>query len=490
MALAYVLLPPLFSQCRHATKKAQHTFQQLLSSFLTLGAFLSTLFAGPFSHHYGRRPALLLACFLTALGTAIQIGTSSKAALYVGRIVLGIGNGFLVTFSNIYCAEVAPPHLRGVMVALFSEWVCIGSIIGAVTTNETQAWLSKASWRVPLGILFVVPVVLSAGVWWMVPESPRWEVARGRYAEGRRALERLRDVSPEDKEGLERLEVEWVEMIRGIEEEKKLAKTVGPLDMFRGSDLRRTLLCFGVIATQTGSGAWFYISYSTYFMVVSGLPVDLSFEYMIMGTCIGFIGVNVGMYLMRYVMGRRTIMTTGAVIQGMFMLGMAISATTEAGTRRARDSLIACSALFNFAYNAFVGIASYPVATELVSTRLRSYTVGAAISLGYFLAWLTSFCSPYFINPENMNWGAKYGYIWAGSNFCCALFFFFFLPELKGRALEEIDELFERRVGAWKFKSAETSIVSDAIREVRQRGEAGDGGRKAARVEVVEHEKA
>ncbi|CCC14932.1 hypothetical protein SMACR_07670 [Sordaria macrospora] len=364
--------------------------------------------------------------------------------------------GFLKVFGypDPSAPEVAPPHLRGVMVALFSEWVCIGSVLGAVTTNATKGWMGKASWRVPLGILFVVPVVLSAGVWWAVPESPRWEVSRGRYPEGRRALERVRVVREDDKEGQERLEVEWVEMVRGIEEEKRLASTVGPLDMFRGSDLRRTLLCFGVIATQAGSGSWFYISYSTYFMIVSGLPVELAFRYSIMKTCIGFIGVNVGMYLMRYVMGRRTLMTTGAVVQSMFMLGMAISASTEAGTKRARDSLIACSALFNFEYNAFVGIASYPVATEL------------------------------FINPENMNWGAKYGYIWAGSSFCCALFFFFFLPELKGRALEEIDELFERKVPAWKFKSAETSIVSDAIKEVRQRGEVREDRGKASTVEI------
>lgn len=273
-----------------------------------------------------------------------------------------------------------------------------------------------------------------------------------------------------------------MERVKGIEEEKRLASTVGPLDMCRGNDLRRTLLCFGVVAIQADSGSWFYISYSTHFRIVSGLPVELLFRYSIMKTCTGFIGVNVGMYLMRFVTDRRMLMTTGAMVQGMFMLGMTISATTmKAETRRARDGLMACSAMFNFAYNAFVGIASYPVATELVSTRLWSYTVGAAISLGYLLAWLTSFCSPYFIIPENMNWGAKYGFIWA------ALFFFCCLSKLKGRALEEIDELFEQRVPAWMFKSAETSIVSDAIEEVRRRkGEDGEDSGKAATVEIVE----
>lgn len=139
-------------------------------------------------------------------------------------------------------------------------------------------------------------------------------------------------------------------------------------------------------------------------MVVSGLTVEEAFKYSVMKTCVGFIGVNVGIYLMRHVFGRRSIMMIGSVTQGLCMLAMAITATVSTGTVHARNCLIAFVSLYMFAYNAFVGAASYPVATELVSTRLRSWTVGAAISLGYFLAWLTGFCSPYFINPENLNW--------------------------------------------------------------------------------------
>lgn len=138
--------------------------------------------------------------------------------------------------------------------------------------------------------------------------------------------------------------------------------------------------------------------------MVAGLTVDEAFKYSIMKSCLGFIGVNVGIYLMRHVLGRRSIMMLGSCTQGLCMLVVAITATTSAGTVVARNCLIAFTSLYMFAYNAFVGAASYPVATELVSTRLRSWTVGTAISLGYFLAWLTGFCSPYFINPENLNW--------------------------------------------------------------------------------------
>ncbi|KAK4038638.1 general substrate transporter [Parachaetomium inaequale] len=437
------------------------TFQQLIGSLLTLGAFLSSIFAGAFAHFFGRKPALWLACLLTALGAAIQIGTTNWGVVYLGRLVLGIGNGFLVTFSNIYCAEAAPAHLRAVLVALFSEWVTIGSIVGAAVTNVTSKSLDKSSYQIPLGIQFIVPAVLAVGLFF-VPESPRYLVNKGKLGEGRKALEVLRS----DSLDAEQFELEWVEMVKGIEEERKLAGSVGPLDMFRGRNLRRTLLCFGVIASN---GSWFLISYTTYFMVVSGLSVDEAFKYSVMKSCLGFIGVNLGIYLMRHVVGRRSIMMIGSVTQGLCMLIVAITATTSAGTLVARNCLIAFTSLYMFAYNAFVGAASYPVATELVSTRLRSWTVGSAISLGYFLAWLTGFCSPYFINPENMNWGAKYGYIWAGSNFVCGIFFFVCLPELKGRTLEEIDELFERRISAWKFKNTKTNITEAALKEVRNR---------------------
>ncbi|KAK3367616.1 general substrate transporter [Podospora didyma] len=457
------------------------TFQQLIGSFLTLGAFLSSIFAGAFAHFFGRKPALWAACLLTALGAAIQIGTDNQAVVIFGRLVLGIGNGFLVTFSNIYSAEAAPAHLRAVMVALFSEWVNIGSITGAVVTNATSKNLDKTSYQIPLGIQFIVPVLLSIGLFF-VPESPRYLINRGKLVEGRKSLATLRG----DSLSSEDFELELAEIVMGIEQEKKLLSTVRPMDMFRGSDLRRTLLCYGVIATQTGSGSWFLISYTTYFMVVSGLNIEQAFKYSIMKTCFGFVGVNVGIYLMRYVFGRRSMMMIGALSQGLFLLGMAITASTVPGTVIAQNSVIAFVSLYMFAYNCFVGVASYPVATEVVSTRLRSWTVGSSISLGYFLAWLTGFCSPYFINPDRLNWGAKYGYIWAASNFACGLFFFFCLPELKGRTLEEIDELFERRIPTWKFKSTKTNIMDDALKELKDQQETRLHDAKTP-VELVEH---
>lgn len=158
-----------------------------------------------------------------------------------------------------------------------------------------------------------------------------------------------------------------------------------------------------MIGCQTASGVWFLIGYQTYFFTVTG--ITKAFEFSIMNTCFGFLGVNIGMYAIRELVGRRAILMIGAIACGLCQLGSAIAASVANPDSLATgQTLVGLTALFMFFYNGCVGAASYPVATELVSSRLRAWTVGTATSLGYLLAWLVNFCTPYFINPEHLDW--------------------------------------------------------------------------------------
>lgn len=353
--------------------------------------------AGVFSRFIGRRHALWIACALNAVACAIQIGTTNKGVLYFGRLVLGFANGFLVTFSNVYTAEASPAHLRGIGVALFAYWVNIGSIFGSIVDNYMSDRLDKASYRVPIACLYIVPTFLTVALFW-VPESPRWLLYRGREASARSSLERLRGSIAQDQ-----VELEWAEMVRGVLEEQAAAETVGFLDMFRGSNLRRTLLSYSAIVSQNSAGFWVLINYQTYFMAVAG--VAKPFKYSIMNTCIGLSGVTCGMFAMQRLFGRRTMLMLGSGSVGLWFLCLAISASVKTTNTAAVDNcVVAFFALIYFCYNGGVGAVSYPLCTEVVSSQLRAWTVGTATSLGYVLAWLTTFCTPYFINPTALNW--------------------------------------------------------------------------------------
>jgi SP family sugar:H+ symporter-like MFS transporter len=100
--------------------------QQLISSLMTLGAFIGSSLAGllflfpsasntlddyltgilastgPIAIVLGRRSSLWVSCALIYIANIIMMTTTSIAALYVGRVVMPIGNGILLTFSQLY----------------------------------------------------------------------------------------------------------------------------------------------------------------------------------------------------------------------------------------------------------------------------------------------------------------------------------------------------------------------------------------------------
>lgn len=107
---------------------------------------------------------------------------------------------------------------------------------------------------IPLAIIYVVPVILAAGIFF-IPESPRWLVQHGKFEQARKSLLWLRP----DKESIEK---ELKEMELGIEAEHQSTQGVAVLDMFRGVDRRRTILAVGAVSVQAACGVMFMLGSS------------------------------------------------------------------------------------------------------------------------------------------------------------------------------------------------------------------------------------
>ena len=106
------------------------TRQQLISSLMTLGAFISSGCAGFIAIKLGRKGALWCACLLCAVANIIMMATESIGALYAGRFLIGLANGMLMTFSQLYIQESATAKHRGLFLTLFqlsTSTVCPGS---------------------------------------------------------------------------------------------------------------------------------------------------------------------------------------------------------------------------------------------------------------------------------------------------------------------------------------------------------------------------
>lgn len=372
--------------------------QQLISSLMSLGAIVGCAVAGPTSKIAGRKWALVAGIFFNQLGTILMISSTNVAGLYAGRLIVGVANGFFDVFPQLYIHECAPPQLRGPLLGMFNVLVSVGLLVGSIVDNYTAPMTGKAGYQIPLGLFFIVPMILLIVLPFM-PETPRWLLEYKSITQARDALIKLRN--PETSIHL--IDAELEEIKQALDTERELAQGVRILDMFRGTNLRRTLLSIALLLGLCGGGSLFFLIYGTYFFAIAGQTK--AFEESIGMTAAGLVGTLFSMWLVTKI-GRRTIFMVGFFAQAICMLIVAIVWTVDAdGTSPATGrALVAFSILFLWFYNMCSAPYLYLSAGEIPTQRLRSYTLGISIAVAFLGNWLVSFTAPYFLNPTELNW--------------------------------------------------------------------------------------
>ncbi|KAK3366224.1 general substrate transporter [Lasiosphaeria ovina] len=418
--------------------------QRLIQSLMNVGGFVASVTIYSFGSRLSRRVGLWLGCFFGALSVSIMIGVTTLGGLYAGRLLLGMSNGFFVPYSIMYMSESAPALLRGSIVGMITFQTSLGALFGILVDNYTVGRGGNASWQIPLGVMYVVPVVLGTFLLF-VPDTPRYYITRGEDEKALWAIRRLRGI---EDDALLRAEVDDIRATYLLE--KELHAGVHLRDMFRGTDLRRTLLSYGATLGGTATGVSFMAGFSVYLFVQA--RVGSAFVWVMISLAIALSGNMLAFPAMRW-FGRRELLVISSVVSSTMWFGMAIGYSVAPGSPAAAKALVALSIVFTWVYGVGQGPVMWALSVEIPSQRLRSQTVGTATGINFIIGWMVAFFSPYFINPDKLNWGPRYGYIWGASNLVLALWAFLCVPETKGRSLEQLDELFEKQVSARKFSS-------------------------------------
>lgn len=293
--------------------------------------------------------------------------------------LIGVSNcsGFFMTFSQLYIQECSAPHMRGVMLVMFEAWINLGSCIGTIIDNYTAPIAGRHCYQIPLALLFIFPTLLIV-VAPFIPDSPRWLIAHNKPEASLSALRRLRGSAYREVMILE----EFQEIKESWQVEEELAKSSTILDMFRGTDLRRTLLSVAAVCFQASSGGMFLIMYGTYFFEMSGSTQP--FQDSVIVSCLSLISI-IGMFVIIRYLGRRGIMLITTTVQGFCMLIMAIVYTVAPTSSAALKCLVAFVCIYTFFYGGLAGPTAWLIAGEIPSQRLRSYTLGLGSAAGFVL---------------------------------------------------------------------------------------------------------
>ena len=242
--------------------------KSLIVSILSAGTFFGALMAGDIADFVGRRTTVILGCIIFIIGVILQTASSMLGLLVAGRLVAGFGVGFVSAIIILYMSEISPKKVRGAIVSGYQFCITIGILLASCVDYGTQNRTDSGSYRIPIAIQMLWALILGTGLF-LLPESPRYFVKRGKIDRAAEVLGRLRG-QPRDSEYVQ---TELAEIVANHEYELQVVPQGNYFsswfNCFRGSlfdqrsNLRRTILGTSLQMMQQWTGQSFPLSSPT-----------------------------------------------------------------------------------------------------------------------------------------------------------------------------------------------------------------------------------
>lgn len=392
----------------------QASWQSALQMGGPVGAIIGVLLAGPLTSKIGYRWATITGLMLLNAFIFIFYFADSLPVMFVAQLLEGIPWGIFIANAPAYCSEITPIQLRAPATQMLQMFWAVGSIIVTGVTYHYNQYLQDIAYRIPIALQWMFPTPLAI-LLFLAPESPWWLVRKGRLEEAEKAVARLGRRT--------RLNAsESVAMMRRTVDLEKTIKEPNLIELWKGTDLYRTLIVCGVYAAQNLTGnlianqaIYFFerklfsslshlYSLEKYVCMLiptrteAGMDTNTSFALGLITSALQMIFVMLSWILTSY-LGRRTIYVWGSLINVGFLiaLGIAGSVTQNKQASLAQASLgLIVSVLFVLG----PAPASWVIIGETSSVRLRPLTTGVGRAAYYIVNIPCIFLSSYMLNPD------------------------------------------------------------------------------------------
>ena len=385
-----------------------------------IGCIIGASFAGRLGDKFGRKKVLLVTSFLFAV-SAIGSGVANSIPTFVlYRILGGLAVGGASVLAPMYIAEVSPAHVRGRMVSINQLTIVIGISL-AYYSNYFLLQIGENAWRWMFAA-GALPALFFFFALFIVPESPRWLVARNRENDAKQVLTK---VAGTDFANFELSEIKA--SLVGNEKRgtlKLLFKKKYSFILFLG-------IFLAVFQQWSGINVIFF--YAPDIFAKANLGVDAA---LFQTTLIGLMNIVFTILAMRVIdkIGRKLLMLIGAA--GMAICYVVIGFLFSTG--RTEDWLLLTFIIITPAFFAFgLGPTVWVVLSEIFPNKIR----GAAMSVATFSLWvacyLLTLTFPVFVELFNAS-----NTFWLYAVICIIGFLVIlkYLPETKGISLEQLEK--------------------------------------------------
>jgi sugar porter (SP) family MFS transporter len=391
-------------------------------SSLLVGAIVGAFGSGVLSDIFGRKKVLIFVALFFAVSCTFTALASSSFIFISARLFGGLAVGAASVLSPMYVAEVAPPKKRGMLVAIYQLAIVLGILCSYTINYGLHNIENNWRWMFATGI---VPSVLFFAGLFFIPESPRWLFKAGRKEESLKVLTRI------GGETLAKVEiVEIAESLKGSSSSASLG------ELFKPSARKVMIVGFLLAVFVQISGINTIVDYAPKILLAAGVEINNALLQTSLVGLINFIFTFVAILFIDKT-GRRSLYLIGSTGMVITLIMLAISFYLK---MEGIFTLI-CILLFIAFFASCIGPVFWTLVSEIFPNRIR----GKALAFASFTQWIFNFLVvllfPHFLASVG---GAKTFLFLALMSLFQLLFTYFYVPETKGKSLEEIEQLWNK----------------------------------------------
>lgn len=400
-----------------------------------VGAVLGAAANGVLADVYGRKKVIIATAIIFAIGSILCGFATSVHWLIAGRMILGLAIGMVNFVVPLYLSEISPQKVRGMLVSLYQLAITAG-ILFSYLINRVFA-LSEYNWRWMLGSGLIPALILLIGISFL-GDTPRWLISKKREKEAKAIFQKIEPEIDADKH--------IAEIKSTIAKSDTAQKSASA---FQSWMLMPIIVGIGMMFMQICTGINTIIYYTATIFQAAGFTDTL-------GALYATIGVGVVNFTMTFVaifftdkIGRKPLLYAGllGVTVSLFVLGGSFYLTDILGDKLkwvAVGSVVFYIACFAFS----LGPIGWIIVSEIMPLKIRGLAMSICTMANFGFNFLVALTFPVLL--EHI--GEAYTFWIFGFVGIFSLWFtFFYIPETKGRSLEQIEKNWAKRLPARKF---------------------------------------
>lgn len=401
-----------------------------------LGCLLSAITMDRF----GRKKILLTMNVPSLIGWILIACAKDVPTIYVGRVFTGLGGGMSSAPGAVYAAETSQAKFRGMLTCWNSGAVGLGILLVYILGTFLH-------WNIVAGVSCIIPI-LALILIVLLPESPHWLIGKGRAEHAKKSLHWLRCGSSCVSEELKNMVQHQQQNRRQVSGTKEMLAV-----FLTARGFRPLLIMNTIFLVQQFAGGFVVVFYAVKVIQQAGSDLNNFLGAIIIGIVRFLVILSLSVTLMKF--GRKPLM----VVSG---IGMSVSMFIL-GTCLYFDNLniawLLLIAIFVYVIMASTGFLTIPwiLNGEIYPLEIRGLASCCTTSVAHLLSFVAI-----KMFPSMLEHVGSYGVFWLYAAIAAVgtIFVVIFLPETKGKTLDEIESFFQ------KSKKIPSEVNLEEIRQL------------------------